>query len=314
VAKELPYFQFEPAEYLTKDVSFCSLSAQGLFINICSFYWQRKCELTKEQFLRRFNYIDEFNELVKEGIIDVIDEKIVIKFLLNQYLSVTNKSLINSENGAKGGRPKKQTETETKPNENPNESELKGIREDNIKENNKKEYEIKKNQLLGLYNEVKNTASFEGVKMALNSIVNQKLNYDLMANDFINFAITQDKTYKKPIDFSNHFQNYYKTKELTKYFIIENNNDIDFDKVLEVYNRVFKRNQTYLTNEEKNIVIKAFNDFGKEKINKALENASKDPRLKREDPNKISFDSYVQIKYLFSFDTLHRYHAIINQK
>ena len=24
MAKELPYFQFEPAEYLTKDISFCS--------------------------------------------------------------------------------------------------------------------------------------------------------------------------------------------------------------------------------------------------------------------------------------------------
>jgi hypothetical protein len=34
MAKELPYFKFEPAEYLTKDV-FCSLAAQGLFINLC---------------------------------------------------------------------------------------------------------------------------------------------------------------------------------------------------------------------------------------------------------------------------------------
>jgi hypothetical protein len=40
MAKELPYFKFEPAEYLTKDVS-CSLAAQGLFINLCSYYWQR---------------------------------------------------------------------------------------------------------------------------------------------------------------------------------------------------------------------------------------------------------------------------------
>jgi hypothetical protein len=42
MAKELPYFKFEPAEYLTKDV-FCSLAAQGLFINLCSYYWQRSC-------------------------------------------------------------------------------------------------------------------------------------------------------------------------------------------------------------------------------------------------------------------------------
>lgn len=132
MAKELPYFQFEPAEYLTKDISFCSLSAQGLFINICSFYWQRQCDLSKEQFLRRFNYPNEFEELIKEGVIDIKNEKIKIKFLDSQYLKATEKSTINSNNGSKGGRPKKLKETEIKPNKNPIESESKGIREDNI--------------------------------------------------------------------------------------------------------------------------------------------------------------------------------------
>jgi hypothetical protein len=134
MAKELPYFQFEPAEYLTKDISFCSLSAQGLFINICSYYWQRQCDLSKEQFLRRFNYVTEFDELVKEGVIDVKDGIINVKFLDFQYLKATEKSTINSSNGAKGGRPKKPIKSESKPKINPNESESKGIREEDIKE------------------------------------------------------------------------------------------------------------------------------------------------------------------------------------
>jgi len=142
MAKELPYFQFEPAEYLTKDVSFCSLSAQGLFINICSYYWQRQCDLTKEQFLRRFNYLTEFEELIKEGVIDVVDNKIIVKFLDAQYLKATEKSVINSGNGSKGGRPKKPIKTELKPNEKPIESESKGIREEDIKEN---EIKVKNN-------------------------------------------------------------------------------------------------------------------------------------------------------------------------
>lgn len=144
MAKELPYFQFEPAEYLTKDISFCSLSAQGLFINICSFYWQRQCKLTKEQFLRRFNYPKEFDELLNEGIIDVLDNYIIIKFLDLQYNNATKKSQINSQNGSKGGRPKKQNETEIKPNKNQNETESKGIREDNIKEDEIKKDKIKR--------------------------------------------------------------------------------------------------------------------------------------------------------------------------
>lgn len=139
MAKELPYFQFEPAEYLTKDISFCSLSAQGLFINICCFYWQRQCVLNKEQFLRRFNYLSEFEELIKEGVIDIQNEYIVIKFLDKQYLKATEKSSTNSANGKKGGRPEKRNKSETKANKKPNESEVKGIREEEIIE-----YEIKK--------------------------------------------------------------------------------------------------------------------------------------------------------------------------
>lgn len=139
MAKELPYFKFEPAEYLTKDISFCSLSAQGLFINICSYYWQRNCKITKSQLLKRLNFEDEFDELINEGIIDIVGEEkfIIIKFLDNQLTSVEEKSKINFINGSKGGRPKKNPiETETKPNQNQNESETKGIREDKIRLDN----------------------------------------------------------------------------------------------------------------------------------------------------------------------------------
>lgn len=103
MAKELPYFQFEPAEYLTKDISFCSLSAQGLFINICAFYWQRECNLTKAQVLRRFNYPDVLKELIDECIIKFDEnENIVISFLLNQYNEIIGKKSNDSEKGKIG--------------------------------------------------------------------------------------------------------------------------------------------------------------------------------------------------------------------
>ena len=139
MAKELPYFQFEPAEYLTKDVSFCSLSAQGLFINICAYYWQRGCVLTKEQVLRRLDYEDELNELIEEGIIDIDEGKIEIKFLDEQWEKATEKSRINKQNGSKGGRPKNPNKTELKPNANRNESESKGNRREEIRIEDKKE-------------------------------------------------------------------------------------------------------------------------------------------------------------------------------
>jgi hypothetical protein len=138
MSKELPYFKFEPAEYLTKDISFCSLSAQGLFINICSYYWQRNCKLTKEQLLKRLNYQDELNELIDEGVIDLEGSNISLKFLDIQLVDVKKTSTQNSINGSKGGRPKK---AKTNPKENENKptaliplSETKGIREEEIKE------------------------------------------------------------------------------------------------------------------------------------------------------------------------------------
>jgi hypothetical protein len=141
MAKELPYYQFEPAQYLTKDISFCSLEMQGLFTNICAYYWQRECKLTRDQFLRRLNHPKLFDELVSEGIIDLKENDIIIKFLDAQYEKATRTSKTNSINGSKGGRPKKETELKPnlKPNDNPNKSETKGIREEKIIEDKKKQ-------------------------------------------------------------------------------------------------------------------------------------------------------------------------------
>ena len=102
MSKELPYFQFEPAEYLTKDISFCSLPAQGMFINICSYYWQRGCEMTKQQILRRLNHEDYFNELVEEGIIYLDGDHITISFLKEQYDSLQDKKNDSSVKGQIG--------------------------------------------------------------------------------------------------------------------------------------------------------------------------------------------------------------------
>jgi hypothetical protein len=141
MAKELPYFEFEPAEYLAGNISFCSLEAQGLFTLICCYYWQRSCSLTKEQFLKRMNQPKQLQELIDEGVIKIKNDLIVIDFLNEKYAKATKKSITNSKNGSKGGRPKKPKETETKPNALNSLSETKGIREDNIREDNIRERE-----------------------------------------------------------------------------------------------------------------------------------------------------------------------------
>ena len=146
MAKELPYFQFEPAEYLTGDISFCSLEAQGLFTLLCSYYWQRSCKLTKSQFLMRLNHEKELNELIKFNIISVENNDIKIKFLDLQLDNATSRSKLNSANGRKGGAKKgnqnaKKT-TEKQPKNNQKTTEKQGIREDKIREDEIREDNI----------------------------------------------------------------------------------------------------------------------------------------------------------------------------
>lgn len=220
MAKELPYFQFEPAEYLTGDISFCSLSAQGLFTILCSYYWQRSCKITKEQFLRRINNPKEFQELVDENVIQLQDSSIKIKFLDEQFDKVTKQSKTNSTNGSKGGRPrkKKPKETETKPKLNPNESETKGIREDKIREEEIKEDEV--DEIITsdvLYDLEKLKTEYLQNEKLVNAFIDNKANkikdakeLESRLSEFI-ISLTEQGRHKETFkEFSSYFRNWNK--------------------------------------------------------------------------------------------------------
>lgn len=40
MAKDLPYFKFIVNEWITGDITLEDLNVQGLFINLCAWYWQ----------------------------------------------------------------------------------------------------------------------------------------------------------------------------------------------------------------------------------------------------------------------------------
>jgi len=215
MAKELPYFKFEPAEYLTKDISFCSLSAQGLFINICSYYWQRNCKLTKQQLLKRLNYPNELEELILEGAIDLIDNIIIIKFLDSQLFEVEGKSKTNSTNGSKGGRPKKNPiESEIKPKLNPIESESKGIREDKIIEDKIKENIINNAVFVS---ECKNSTQWIEVTAMQNKISPDVVN--VYIDNFENHLITMQEQKKTLKEYKEHFTHWFKKQDLSEFRI-----------------------------------------------------------------------------------------------
>jgi len=84
--KELPYFKFFPGEWMKGDITVCSVKAQGLFINICAYYWSKGCDISLTQVQRRFNdCLTELKELLNDGIFIVEDDKLTIDFLDDQF-------------------------------------------------------------------------------------------------------------------------------------------------------------------------------------------------------------------------------------
>lgn len=138
MAKELPYFQFEPAAYLTGNIQFCSYEEQGVYINVCSMYWQRSCDITKDQLVRKFG-ADNVNRLIVEGVIKVRkDDDVFIEFLDEQWSRISDSKKILSDAGKKGALIKKQATLKPplKKTEAPL-KQLEEIREDKNKGENK---------------------------------------------------------------------------------------------------------------------------------------------------------------------------------
>ena len=46
MAKELPYFRFYASEWLEGDITLEDMATQGLFTNICAWYWHKECRLS----------------------------------------------------------------------------------------------------------------------------------------------------------------------------------------------------------------------------------------------------------------------------
>jgi len=100
IKMKLPYFKFNPSEYLTGDIQLCSIAAQGVFVNICCLYWTRSCVLTREQLSKRYDeaLIAELSCVLKyEG------EQVVIDFLNEQFDEISETKRVQSHAGHVAG-------------------------------------------------------------------------------------------------------------------------------------------------------------------------------------------------------------------
>lgn len=108
----LPYFKFFISKWSTGNIQQCSLSSQGLFINLCGLYWGQRGELYFSKMKKRFQRKQKhFEELLSEDVIKLIGDKIEITFLDEQLQELGFVSEKNRENALLGWNKRKQDAT-----------------------------------------------------------------------------------------------------------------------------------------------------------------------------------------------------------
>lgn len=141
MAKELPYFKFEPNQWENGNIQICSHSEKGVFIDLCSMYWSRLGDVPYKLAVQKIcgGNATAIDSLYENKIFDIIDGNIYIKYLSEQLNEFENTSEQNSKNALKGWikrREQKELSERNATAQQP-QSERNAIREDKrIEDNN----------------------------------------------------------------------------------------------------------------------------------------------------------------------------------
>lgn len=138
MAKELPYFKFEPNQWENGNIQMLSREHKGLFIDLCSMYWSRLGDVPEKLVIQKLcagNAL-ALKSLCEEKIIEVIDSKIFIKFLSEQLNEFEDTSKQNSKNAKERWEKHRKQKDESERNALAlnSQCESDAIREEKIKE------------------------------------------------------------------------------------------------------------------------------------------------------------------------------------
>lgn len=105
MAKDLPYFKFFVSEWNDGDITLEDYKRQGLFINICSYYWSKECNVPTKVLYKKFKeLIEDIDYLIYEGHLKSLEGFIRINFLDEQKQERLKTSKKNSEAGKKSAQ------------------------------------------------------------------------------------------------------------------------------------------------------------------------------------------------------------------
>jgi hypothetical protein len=142
MAKELPYFKFEPNQWENGNIQMFSREEKGLFIDLCSMYWSRLGDVPLKLAIQKLcaGNATAFDSLIKEGIFTIENDFICIDFLNEQLIDFEDTSKQNSKNAKEGWEKRRKLKAESERNataSNP-QCENDAIREEEIREKKKR--------------------------------------------------------------------------------------------------------------------------------------------------------------------------------
>jgi hypothetical protein len=142
MAKELPYFKFEPNQWENGNIQMFSREEKGLFIDLCSMYWSRLGDVPLKLAIQKLcaGNATAFDSLIKEGIFTIENDFICIDFLNEQLSDFEDTSKQNSKNAKEGWEKRRKLKAESERNAtalNP-QCENDAIREEEIREKKKR--------------------------------------------------------------------------------------------------------------------------------------------------------------------------------
>jgi len=133
-----------PGEWLRGDITLCTHNTQGVFINLCCYYWMKDCSICLANAKQRFSKdVASLEELLKQDIISLDEnENIVIKFLdeqMSEFIDISEKRAIS---GSIGGKANAKQMLSKRVAKRSNIDKEKDIDKDKDKDNNYIEFEI----------------------------------------------------------------------------------------------------------------------------------------------------------------------------
>ena len=104
MAKELPYFKFEPNEWDNGNIQVCTHEEKGVFIDLCCMYWARLGDITYKLAVQKIcgGNATALDSLCENKIFEIINGNIFIKYLSEQLEEFDLTSKKNSKNAKEG--------------------------------------------------------------------------------------------------------------------------------------------------------------------------------------------------------------------